>query len=219
MHACDRYPTCKTTGIDLNGERSGLLPSREWKRRVHGTIWYPGETLIAGIGQGYMLTTPLQLATATTALANKGTMVSPRLVTELRDADGTTYETIASKKTEIKLKHSSHWDIVRRAMRDVIHGRLGTARATGWKIKFKMAGKTGTAQVFSIGQDEEYDEKTVARKLRDHGLFIGFAPYKNPAIAVAVIGENGEHGSAAAPIAAKIMQRYFEKISVQEKGE
>lgn len=220
MHAfLERFGFGQTTGIDLFSERSGLLPSREWKRRVHRTIWYPGETLIAGIGQGYMLTTPLQLAKATTALANKGTLVSPRLVTELRSADGKTYEAVASKKTEIKLRQPEHWDLMANAMRKVVHGRLGTARATGWKIKFKMAGKTGTAQVFGIGQDEEYDEETVAQKLRDHALFIGFAPYKDPSIVVAVIAENGEHGSKVAPIAAKIMERYIEKNKVDSEAE
>ena len=219
MHAfLARFGFGEKTGIDLYGERSGLLPSREWKKRVHGKIWYPGETLIAGIGQGYMLTTPLQLAMATTALANRGTLVSPRLVTELRSVDGETLENLPVRRRDIKLKQPYNWDIINRAMRKVVHGPLGTARATGWKIKFKMAGKTGTAQVFSIGQDEEYDAETVKRKLRDHALFIGFAPYKNPRIAVAVIGENGEHGSAAAPIAAAIMQRYFDKYPLPGSG-
>lgn len=217
MHAfLSRFGFGEKTGIDMPGERSGLLPSREWKKRVHRKIWFPGETLIAGIGQGYMLSTPLQLAKATTALANRGTMVSPRMVKELRATDGTVYETRPSVSTEIKLKQARNWNIVDRAMEKVVHGSLGTARATGWKIKFKMAGKTGTAQVFSIGQDEEYDEETVARKLRDHALFIGFAPYKDPDIVVAVIGENGEHGSAVAPIAASIMQRYFEQQAEAE---
>ncbi len=219
MHAfLSRFGFGEKTGVDLYGERSGLLPSREWKRRVHGKIWYPGETLIAGIGQGYMLTTPLQLAMATTALANRGELVSPRLVTELRTVDGETLEAMPVRRRDIKLKQPYNWDIINRAMRKVVHGPLGTARATGWKIKFKMAGKTGTAQVFSIGQDEEYDAETVKRKLRDHALFIGFAPYKNPRIAVAVIGENGEHGSAAAPIAAAIMQRYFDKYPLPGSG-
>ncbi len=212
MHAfLARFGFGRKTGIDLFGERSGLLPSREWKKRVHGTFWYPGETLIAGIGQGYMLATPLQLAAATTALANRGELVSPRLVTRLRTADGETHALPVPKATQIRLKRNYHWEVINRSMRKVVHGALGTARATGWKIDFKMAGKTGTAQVFSIGQDEEYDAETVARKLRDHALFIGFAPYKKPRIAVAVIGENGEHGSAAAAMAATIMQRYLEK--------
>jgi penicillin-binding protein 2 len=98
-------------------------------------------------------------------------------------------------------------------MQDVVHGKWGTARATGWGMKFKMAGKTGTAQVFGIAQDEEYDAETVAKKLRDHGLFIGFGPVEEPVLAVAVVAENGEHGSAMAPIARDLIKRFIEKYS------
>jgi penicillin-binding protein 2 len=103
------------------------------------------------------------------------------------------------------------------AMKKVVHGTLGTARATGWGMKFKMAGKTGTAQVFGIAQDEEYDEETVAKKLRDHGLFIGFGPIEDPVLAVAVVAENGEHGSKMAPIARDLIKRYMEKYTVTSK--
>jgi len=202
------------TGIDLLGERSGLLPSRDWKRRVYGKKWFPGETLISGIGQGYMLTTPLQLAVATAALATKGLKVQPWLVKEILTADGKNIKIQTPERTSIKVRHESHWDVIHKAMKNVVHGTLGTARATGWRIKFKMAGKTGTAQVFGIEQGKEYDEKTIARKLRDHALFIGFAPYEKPTIAVAVIAENGEHGSWVAPIAGKIISRYLEKTMV-----
>jgi len=197
------------TGIDLNGERSGLLPSREWKRSVHGKIWYPGETLIAGIGQGYMLTTPLQLATATSVLANKGKYVKPHLLKELRDADGQLVAVAAPMTSMLKLKQPERWDFIQKSMQRVLRGKWGTARATGWALKFEMAGKTGTAQVFGIAQDEEYDKETVAHKLRDHALFIGFAPLPDPRIAVAVIAEHGEHGSAVAPIARTIMNKYL----------
>ena len=98
-------------------------------------------------------------------------------------------------------------------MEKVVHGTWGTARATGWGMKFKMAGKTGTAQVFGIAQDEEYDAETVAKKLRDHGLFIGFGPVKDPILSVTVVAENGEHGSAMAPIAKKLIGRYMEKYA------
>ena len=206
-----RFGFGQRTGIDLYGERRGILPSREWKRRAHNTIWYPGETLIAGIGQGYMLATPLQLAKATTALATKGEMVAPRMVAEMRDSAGNVVETMTTQKSKVSIRNPRHWDTVRRSMYRVVHGARGTARATGWSIDYKMGGKTGTAQVFSIGQDEEYDEETVARKLRDHGLFIAFAPYKNPEIVVAIVGENGGSGSTVAPIAANIMTAYFER--------
>jgi len=205
------------TGIDLLGERSGLLPSKEWKRRVHNKIWYPGETLIAGIGQGYMLTTPLQLAVATSALANKGKKIQPRLLKEMRDTNGEITAMALPSVSMIKLKREDYWDYMHKAMQRVLRGKWGTARATGWKLKgYEMAGKTGTAQVFGIAQDEEYDAETVARKLRDHALFIAFAPLEDPEIVVAIIEENGEHGSAVAPIAKTIMDVYLLKDDLKE---
>ena len=198
------------TGIDLFGERSGLLPSKEWKRRVHNKIWYPGETLIAGIGQGYMLTTPLQLAVATSALATKGKKIQPRLLKEMRDTDGEITAMAVPSSSMIKLDREDRWDHMHKAMQRVLRGKHGTARATGWKLKgYEMAGKTGTAQVFGIAPDEEYDAETVAMKLRDHALFIAFAPLEDPEIVVAIIEENGEHGSAVAPIAKAIMDKYL----------
>jgi len=203
----------KKTGIDLLGERSGLLPSTDWKKRVHGKVWYPGETLIAGIGQGYMLTTPVQLAVATAALASRGEKIVPRLLKEVHASKDDAVKTREPSRTMIELRREGHWDVMFKAMKKVVHGKWGTARATGWGMKFKMAGKTGTAQVFGIGQDEEYDEETVAKKLRDHGLFIGFGPVNDPLLAVAVVAENGEHGSKMAPIARKLIKRYMEKYA------
>jgi penicillin-binding protein 2 len=201
------------TGIDLIGERKGLLPSTDWKKQKQGKVWYPGETLIAGIGQGYMLSTPVQLAVATAALASRGEKIVPRLLKEVHMSEDDTIKTREPSKTMIKLRRENHWDVMFAAMKKVVHGTLGTARATGWGMKFKMAGKTGTAQVFGIAQDEEYDEETVARKLRDHGLFIGFGPVKDPVLAVAVVAENGEHGSNMAPIARDLIKRYMEKYT------
>ncbi len=201
------------TGIDLLGERKGLLPSAEWKKRKHGKVWYPGETIIAGIGQGYMLATPVQLAVATAALAGRGEKIVPRLLKEVHMSNDDTVKTREPSRAMIKLRRDNHWDIMFNAMKKVVHGTRGTARATGWGMKFKMAGKTGTAQVFGIAQDEEYDEETVAKKLRDHGLFIGFGPVEDPVLAVAVVAENGEHGSKMAPIAKKLIQRYMEKYA------
>ena len=205
------------TGIDLYGERRGLLPSRAWKKKVHNTKWYPGETLIAGIGQGYMLATPLQLASATATLANKGINIQPHFLKSIRVTESAGIEVFEAEEKRFNLRSPGHWDEMFRAMKKVVHGVAGTARATGWGMKYKMAGKTGTAQVFGIAQDEEYDEETVAKKLRDHGLFIAFAPYESPKIAVAVVVENGEHGSWMAPIARKVMDHYLlkkdEKIS------
>lgn len=201
------------TGIDLIGERKGLLPSTDWKKQKKGKVWYPGETLIAGIGQGYMLTTPVQLAVATAALASRGEKIVPRLLKEVHMSEDDTIKSREPSKTMIKLRRENHWGVMFSAMKKVVHGTLGTARATGWGMKFKMAGKTGTAQVFGIAQDEEYDEETVAKKLRDHGLFIGFGPVKDPVLAVAVVAENGEHGSKMAPIARDLIKRYIEKYT------
>lgn len=198
-------------GIDLIGERSGLLPSTDWKKRVHRKVWYPGETLIAGIGQGYMLTTPVQLAVATAALASRGEKIVPRLLKEVHASKDDTVKTREPSRTMIELRREEHWDVMFSAMKKVVHGKWGTARATGWGMKFKMAGKTGTAQVFGIAQGEEYDEETVEKKLRDHGLFIAFGPAEDPVLAVAVVAENGEHGSKMAPIAKTLINRYMEK--------
>ncbi len=197
------------TGVDLLGERSGLLPSREWKNRVKNKIWFPGETLITGIGQGYMLTTPLQLATATSILGMRGQIMPPHLLSKIDEPGGKEITMQWPVKEPVKLKRNNNWQHVINGMVSVMHGLRGTARSSGYGLKFKMAGKTGTAQVFGIAQDEEYDEETTAKKLRDHALFISFAPENNPKIAVAVIAENGGHGSGvAAPIARKIIDEW-----------
>ncbi len=201
------------TGIDLLGERKGLLPSAEWKRQRYGKVWYPGETLIAGIGQGYMLATPAQLAVATATLASRGEKIVPRLLKEVHQSNDDAVKIREPSRGMVELRNDNHWNLLFNSMKKVVHGTLGTARATGWGMKFKMAGKTGTAQVFGIAQDEEYDEETVAKKLRDHGLFIGFGPVEDPVLAVAVVAENGEHGSKMAPIAKKLIKRYIEKYS------
>ena len=199
------------TGIDLIGERSGLLPSREWKKRVKHKIWYPGETLITGIGQGYMLATPLQLASATSILAMRGEVQQPHLLAKIQEPSSGKKTTIEwAPKEPVVIKREANWRHVINGMVSVVHGLRGTARSSGFGLSFKMAGKTGTAQVFGIAQDEKYDEENVAEKLRDHALFVAFAPYKDPKIAVAVIAENGGHGSGvAAPIARKVIDEWL----------
>lgn len=193
------------TGIDINGEKSGLLPSREWKKRQRQQAWYPGETLIAGIGQGFNLTTPLQLAHATAILANKGAALKPLLVSQIGQHDRT-----SKRSPPIQLNQAEHWDVVINAMQDVVSGARGTARRINKGAAFKIAGKTGTAQVFSIKQGEKYDEENTVEHLKDHALFIAFAPVKNPQLAIAVIVENGSHGgSVAAPIARAIFDHYI----------
>ncbi|MEJ2618871.1 MAG: penicillin-binding protein 2 [Candidatus Thiodiazotropha sp.] len=194
--------------VDLDGELSGLMPSREWKQNKRREPWYPGETLIVGIGQGYFLATPLQLASATATLANRGHRIRPRVVATIEDSNGVKRDSPLIEDVLHQLD-PLHWDQVIEAMTNVIEGQRGTARSI-YTSNYSIAGKTGTAQVFSIKQDEEYDEETVTKKNRDHALFIAFAPVENPKIAIAVVVENGGHGgSIAAPIARKVMDRYL----------
>jgi penicillin-binding protein 2 len=158
----------EVAGIDIPGEKPGLMPSTDWKRhaykRAAEQVWFPGETISVGIGQGYMLATPMQLAHAVSAIASRGEIYKPRLVTAVRPA--------------------------------------GTPH--------KIAGKTGSAQVFTIAQNEKYHEKDLAERLLDHALFISFAPADDPKLAVAVFVENGKlGGSTAAPIARKMFDAYL----------
>lgn len=199
------------TGVDSTGERSGLLPSREWKNRTQGMIWFPGETLITGIGQGAMLVTPIQLANSTAAFALKGKRFQPHLVRSVEKVAGETMVDIASRMVgNYELLREKNWEHVHRSMVNVVHGLRGTASRISKGIQYQVAGKTGTAQVFEIAQDEEYDEETVADQLRDHALFVSYAPAEAPRIAVAVIVEHGGHGSSvAAPIARRIMDAYL----------
>ncbi len=197
------------TGIELPGEQSGLVPDPEWKRRARGESWYTGETLIHGIGQGYMTVTPLQLATATAMIANRGRPVRPQL---FLDSTGESPEQATRDPVvePLDLTHRSDWEYVIDAMVGVTHGERGTARAVGRETPNTIAGKTGTAQVFSVAQDEEYDAETIAAELRDHALFIAFAPADEPQIAIAVLIENGGSGSsAAAPVAREMIDAWL----------
>ena len=209
----DLFGFGKKTGIDTTGERTGLLPSRDWKKRTKNTIWYPGETLITGIGQGYMLATPLQMASATATLAMRGERRQPHVLRAIRDnQSGETLRNQIVKHKSITLKSKKHWSKIISGMKEVVHGVHGTARSIGYDLTYKMAGKTGTAQVYGIAQDEEYDEENLAKKLRDHALFSAFAPIKNPKIAVAIIVENGgSGGQIAAPIAKQVINHYLHK--------
>jgi len=197
------------TGIDLNGEARGILPSRQWKRQNRRQPWYPGETVIMGIGQGYFLSTPLQLAAATAAIANGGTYYTPRLVDYLESRGDRVRSPIPPIAQSIPISRAEHWDDVRTAMLHVTEGLRGTAKRIRSE-HYRIAGKTGTAQVFTVAQDEEYDEDAISKKHRDHALFVAYAPAEDPQIAVAVIAENGGSGSGtAAPIARMILDAYL----------
>lgn len=205
------------TGVDMSGEAAGLVPSPEWKQKNRNEAWYPGETVNAGIGQGYILVTPIQLATAAAALANRGRLLRPHLLAGVRDpaALGALDERAAVMRSIIPAKDPVYWELVVNAMVEVMHGPQGTARASGSGARYKIAGKTGTAQVFSMPPDKVLKSKDLPEALRDHALFIAFAPAENPTIAVSIIVENGGGGSAtAAPIARRLFDHWLKQTDV-----
>ncbi len=201
--------------LDLAEESAGLMPSREWKRINRRQGWYPGETVITGIGQGYMLTTPLQLAQATALVASHGQWRRPRL---LRDADGMSAEQLMDAELlerrdtppDIVAKDPKYWNLVTHGMVEVVHGARGTARKVGLGSPYLIAGKSGTAQVVAIRQGEKYDRSKVRDRHRDHALFVAFAPADDPKIAVAVMVENGESGSGVAgPVSKQVLDAWL----------
>jgi len=211
----DRFGLGTKSGVDVGGESSGLVPSREWKkanfRDRDNQRWYHGETVIASIGQGYMLATPLQLASAAAALATRGQRYRPHMVAAIEDPlTGERRMIRPERLPDVEISNEFYWENVIGAMHDVMQGPRGTARAVGFGAPYEMAGKSGTAQIVSIAQDEEYDDAELEERLRDHALFISFAPLDEPRIAVALIVENGESDSGvAAPIAKAIMDEYL----------
>ena len=201
--------------LDLFEEAEGLMPSREWKRANRKQPWYPGETVITGIGQGYMLATPMQLAQSMALLANHGRWLRPRL---LKSADGMSPEDLMEQELiqnrpsppDIVLNDPKYWDMATRSMEAVVHGPRGTARKIAEGVQYRIAGKSGTAQVVAIRQGEKYDRNKVQERHRDHALFVGFAPADNPKIAVAVMVENGESGSGVAgPVVREVMDAWL----------
>ena len=197
----------RNMALDINDALSGLLPSRDWKRQKHKSYWYAGDTVNLGIGQGFMLATPLQLATATAVMANRGKWVVPRLIAAHNDVPE---DVPHGDIPDIQLNDDANWDKMFESMRKVIAGHNGTARGLQARLEFPIAGKTGTAQVVGIKQDEKYDSAALKERLRDHALFIAFAPVDDPQIALAVIVENGESaGRTAAPIAQTLINFYL----------
>ena len=191
------------TGVDTTNERAGILPSTRWKRGAMNQPWYPGETISAGIGQGYMLASPLQLAVATGVMASKGQRRIPHLVMAI---DG---EPLPVTSLDPLVAPAEYWDAIFDGMREVVHGRNGTAKALAQGIAYEMAGKTGTAQVIGIAQNAVYNEADVSERHRHHGLFIAFAPIEAPTIAVGIIVENGGGSSAASPIAREVIDAWL----------
>lgn len=204
-----RFGFGKKTGIDLEGETNGLLPSQEWKQKRFKQKWYTGDTVSVGIGQGYSLVTPLQLAAATATLANDGIGYRPHLVRSIKNSVSNEVRELEDKPSfDIKLD-PSHLDLVKRAMAAVTQPG-GTAAQASAGAPYQIAGKTGTAQVVGMKQGEKYDASKIDERHRDHAWFISFAPADKPKIAVVVLAENGGHGGGtAAPIARKVMDYYL----------
>lgn len=203
----------RPTGVDLPLEKSGLMPSREWKRRYRKENWYPGETLNTGIGQGYMLTTPMQLAQMTARIAMRGGGFVPHIVHATEDVLTHATEIVEPVALPpIAMSNPQYWEIVISAMEAVAQSPGGTAYRIGKDAPYRIAAKTGTAQVAGLSQDEAKapDQSSIPLKLRDHALFIAFAPADNPMIAVGVIAEHGGHGgSVAGPVARMVMDQYL----------
>lgn len=204
----NRFGLGQLTGIDISGEKPGIFPSEEWKRQHRKSEWIAGDTVIAGIGQGFVTATPLQMAHATAILANKGLDVQPRLVSRI-NAPWEVETPFPRHPESGKPISPNHWNTVVSAMVDVV--RKGTARRISAGLEYSIAGKTGTAQVFSVGQGKNYKSMHITKSMRDHAWFIAFAPADDPRIAVAVIAENAGHGgTVAAPIAREVIDHYLQ---------
>jgi penicillin-binding protein 2 len=205
------------TGVSLPGEKSGLVPTREWKLRRFGEPWQRGETTSLAIGQGFALATPLQLLRAYCALANGGTLYKPWLVKRIETADGQTIQEFPPEVEGVVPVSRKNLDILRYALWGVVNEPHGTGGALKRKEQ-DVCGKTGTAQVISLPDDDEEEQKgEIPYRFRDHALFVCFAPYTDPEVAVMVVVEHGGHGgSAAAPVARRVIDGYFRLA--QERG-
>lgn len=192
--------------LDMFEESSGLMPSREWKRSTRRQAWYPGETVILGIGQGYMQVTPLQLAQATALIANKGVWNRPHLARTIDGAPPVDEHPMPN----IVLHDPKEWEQVNHAMQLVMHDARGIARASATGAQYRIAGKSGTAQVVAIKQGERYNRLKTAERNRDNALFVGFAPAEAPQIVISVMIENGEAGGrVAGPVVRKVMDAWL----------
>ena len=187
----------------MSGEGQGILPSRQWKQAVHNEPWYQGETVIAGIGQGFNVVTPLQLANGIATLVNGGTRYSPRLLYASKPAGVERAKRLrAPVEMQVPVKDPQDWQTILEGMSQVVNGVRGTARLIAVDSKYRIAGKSGTAQVYQHGIEEKHEDSEVAESLRNHALFVAFAPFDEPRIAIAVVVEHGGGGSSvAAPVA------------------
>ena len=208
----------RVTSLDVHNPKSGINPTRDWKKAHHGYSWFAGDSVNMGIGQGFLLASPMQVAIATMVLVNDGDWKIPRLL--MKAANGEVQDRKVKLPEPLKVDDPQDWQRMKKAMRDVLHSARGTARLTGQGAPFEIAGKTGTAQVFTVKEDEEYESEEVKERLRDHAWFTGYAPYDDPQIVVTVFVENGEHGSWVAPIARKMFENWVarqDKIKALEE--
>ncbi|HCM0806755.1 penicillin-binding protein 2 [Vibrio parahaemolyticus] len=199
------------TGIDIYEESKANMPTRDWKMSRHKTPWYKGDTIPVGIGQGYWTATPMQIAKATSVLVNNGAVSAPHLLKSTID-NGDNFEEQETSEyvtyPPIQNVPEKYWDIAKEGMRRVNHGTRGTARRSFYNMSYQTAGKSGTAQVFGLGENEEYNADEVAEHLRDHALFTGFAPFDDPKVIVTLVLENAGGGSSnGGPMARKIFDR------------
>ena len=210
-----RFGFGQNTSLDVGNALPALLPTREWKKRNRGRSWYAGDTLNMALGQGYMLATPLQLATAMSVFSAKGKWHRAKLVQYI---DG---EILLEETTpdDVVIKNPKDWDRMNQAMEGVIKHYMGTAKGLARNLNYRLAGKTGTAQVVGIKQNEEYDSEALKERQRDHALFVSFAPVDAPKIAVSSVVENGESaGSTAGPIAKAVIDHYLNSLENIEES-
>ncbi|MBK0089554.1 penicillin-binding protein 2 [Erwinia sp. S59] len=200
----------KPTGIDLNEEYSGLLPSREWKQKVHKHAWYQGDTVSVGIGQGYWIATPIQMVKALVALLNNGRVINPHLLE--KSQRGTEQQLYQPKEPQPQIgdPKSPYWSLVRHAMFGMANAPNGTGYKYFHTAPYGIAAKSGTSQVFSLKQNQVYNAKMIPTRLRDHIFYTAFAPFNDPKVAVALILENGgSEGVTAAPLMRNILDHIF----------
>jgi penicillin-binding protein 2 len=222
----------RNLALDIPSASEGLLPSPVWKQGAKGLPWYPGDSVNMGIGQGDLLATPMQMAVVAATLANRGGRVAPRMLHSVYDgSDASLLTKTPTKSTRVGLEkvHADDWEKMVESMEDVVHrGNKGfRGNGTAWAyigrdISYRMAGKSGTAQVVEISQGEVYDEESLSEFDRKHAWFIAFAPVDNPTIALAVLVENGGGGSSvAAPVARAVIDAHLEQqrvLSQRQQG-
>jgi len=199
----------KKTGIEMEYEKSGLAPTKQWKEKYRHAKWQDGETLSVAIGQGFNLVTPLQMCSMTATLANGGKLYRPQLIEQIIDPDGKIIETFSPELVSEITGLDQYFNLIQNGMEEVVHGKHGTARSVAIE-GLRIAGKTGTAQVVRIAQYRNLKDEDIPYKFRDHAWFTAYAPAEDPEIAVTVLVEHGLHGgSGAGPIARAVLNQYF----------